>query len=361
LDGTAVVNGIFAIPLAGRVSGSSGAQDAPAFPLKEFVAGPENRLAAFALKPFLDRAPTYASPLVLHGPHGAGKSHLAHGLADWWQQRFPEARVRWLPAGELAREHAQALDRDGLEAWRRELCRLDLLVLEDLGQLAGKRSAQHELVLVLDALADREALVVVTARTLPTHWEVLSPALRGRLSAGLAVGVSLPGPATRRAILERVAAARRLMLSKRTVNCLADGLNAGVPTLVSAVMELELRASGDRRPLDIQRVRELITQRDSAPLPSLREIASSTARYFGLTVAEIKGPGRRQPVVAGRRVVMYLARQLAGKSFGEIGAYLGGRDHTTVLYGCRRAESLLRSDRATRQAVAELKRLLNAS
>jgi chromosomal replication initiator protein len=325
------------------------------------VAGPENRLAALALQPFLDRVPTYASPLVLYGPHGTGKSHLARGLADWWIERYPDQRVRWLPASDLAREHAAALTGDRLDAWRRELGQLDLFVLEDIGQIAGKRPAQHELVQLLDALAERDALVVVTARTLPTHWNVLLPALRSRLSAGLVVPLSLPAPATRRAVLERVASARRLSLSKRTINCLADGLNAGVPTLVSAILELELRSATEGRVLDTKRVRELVTQRGNAQIPSLRDIASSTARYFGLTVAELKGPARRQPVVAGRRVAMYLARQLAGKSFGEIGAYLGGRDHTTVLYGCRRAESLVRSDRATRQAVAELKRMLNAS
>ena len=66
-------------------------------------------------------------------------------------------------------------------------------------------------------------------------------------------------------------------------------------------------------------------------------------------------------VVGGRGVAMYLARQLTTHSLGQIGKYFGGRDHTTVLYGCRRTEKLLRRDRAIRRAVAELKALLAAA
>ena len=85
------------------------------------------------------------------------------------------------------------------------------------------------------------------------------------------------------------------------------------------------------------------------------------AKYFGLTLADLKSPARRQPLVAGRGVAMYLARKLTNKSFDEIGAYFGGRDHTTVLHSYRRIENLLPRDRATRQAIAELRRMLHAS
>ncbi len=238
---------------------------------------------------------------------------------------------------------------------------LALFVLEDVAQLGGKRPAQHELVCVLDELADREALVVVTARSLPMHSAVLLPALRSRLSAGLAVPLSLPGPQTRRAILEKLAAAQGLALSNRAIHGLANSLPTSVPALASALLELDLRGRIEGQAIDARRVRQFVTDRTSAGAPSLREIAVVAAKYFGLSLTELKSPNRRQPLVRGRGVAMYLARQLTGKSFEEIGGYFGGRDHTTVLHGCRRTESLLARDRATRQAVAELTRLLNAS
>ncbi|MGE4137834.1 MAG: DnaA/Hda family protein [Pirellulales bacterium] len=361
LDGPAVVNGIFTIPLRAPHCGPAAASAAPRPALEGFVAGAENRLAAHAFEQCMARAGACYSPLLLYGPHGAGKSHLAQGLAAWWAEQRPEQPVVTLTAGDFARQYAAALSDHRLEDWRSELAEAALVVLEDLGQLATKRPAQQELLHLLDVLADREILVIVTSRSLPTQTTAFLPALLGRLSAGLTVGVALPGPATRRTLLEQLAAARGLTLTKRTLHGLADALPANVPTLAAALAELDLHARGDGQSLDTRRLRQWAGGREDSRRPPLRKIATLTAKYFGLTLADLKSPRRRQPLVAGRGVAMYLARQLTGKSFDEIGQYFGGRDHTTVLHGCRRTETLIARDRATRQAVAELKRLLHAS
>jgi chromosomal replication initiator protein len=355
-----VVNGILTIPLTGKISPSFSQPNAAAHPLAEFVAGPENILAVTALRPYLNRTDIHYSPLVLYGPHGSGKSHLAHGLAAWWRQHFPTACVSCSDASEFADAYAAAIQDQRLDAFRRQTRDAALFVLEDLGQLSGKRGAQQELLHALDALAEREALVVVTARSLPMHWPILLPSLRSRLSAGLAVPLALPGPATRRALLERLSAARGIALPKRVVQSLADGLNVSVPVLIAAVLDLELAARAGGPEADSDHIRRFMAEQDNAKVPSLREIAGLTAKYFGLRLAELKSPRRRQPLVAGRGVAMYLARQLTDKSLQQIGEFFGGRDHTTVLHGYRRTEKLLGRDRATRQAIADLKKLLLA-
>ena len=359
LDGPAVVNGILTIPLSGRISADSSAAVGGTYPLMEFVAGPENRLAAVAVRPYLENVETHWNPLVLYGPHGSGKSHLAHGLASSWRERFGGQTVQCLPAAQFAQDYAAAVAAGKLDRWRHEFRDADLLVLEDIGQLAEKRGAQQELIRFLDALVARNARVVITALTLPSHSSVLLSGLRCRLSGGLAVPLSWPAAVARRAILERVA--QGLALPKRVVHSLADGLAVSVPTLIAALLELELKAKADCHAVDGKHVRRFMAERGQLRMPSLNDIASRSARYFGLKVADLKSPARRQALVVARGVAMYLARQLTGSSYQQIGAYFGGRDHTTVIHGCRRVEKLLLRDRATRQAIAELKRWLSAS
>jgi chromosomal replication initiator protein len=356
-----VVNGVLTIPLSGISFGSSQTAAPRAHRLSEFVAGPENALAVAAFGPLLDSTSSGFSPLVLYGPHGSGKSHLARGLAEWWRRHAPDAAAECLSGAEFARQYADALSASRLEAWRSKVRGAALFILDDLSQLTDKRPAQQELLHVLDALADNGALVVVTARTFPGQWPVLLPALRGRLSAGLPVPLAFPARAARRAILERFAAARGVSLPAATLDGLAAGLHGSVPMLISAMLELELAASVEGHAVDSKRVRQLVTERTAAVQPTLRQIAGLTARYFGLKIADLKSPARRRTLVASRGVAMYLARQLTTNSLGQIGKYFGGRDHTTVLYGYRRTEELLHRDRAIRQAVAELKKFLASS
>jgi chromosomal replication initiator protein len=366
LDGTVVINGIQTIPLAGRFCESTDAVNGvPCHPLGDgydetpFVAGPENYLAATALRPFLERAATHYSPLVLHGPHGSGKSHLGRGLAQWWRQHFPASRVICQSAADFAQDFAAATANGQLTEWRRQLGQAELLVCDDLESLVGRVGAQLELLQLLDVLADGQSWVVVTARTLPAHWPGLQPALASRLSAGLSVPIALPGLAARRTILERLAASRLLALSPEAAQLIQE-FAGSVPALVSAVFELELAdAAGGE--IDVSTVTKVLGSRRQQHRPTLREIALLTARYFGLKLSDLKSSGRRQGLVAGRQVAMYLARQLTDESLGQIGDFFGGRDHTTVLHGCRRTEKLLSQDRATRQAVAELKKMLATS
>jgi chromosomal replication initiator protein len=122
-------------------------------------------------------------------------------------------------------------------------------------------------------------------------------------------------------------------------------------------LELELAAHVGEK-VDAHRVRQFVAEHDSEKMPSLRDIAYLTARYFGLKLSDLKSPLRRQPLVTARGVAMHLARQLTKLSLQQIGAFFGGRDHTTVLHGCRRTDKLLKRDRGTRQAILDLKKML---
>jgi chromosomal replication initiator protein len=51
---------------------------------------------------------------------------------------------------------------------------------------------------------------------------------------------------------------------------------------------------------------------------------------------------------------MYLARQLTELSLQQIGAYFGGRDHSTVLHACRKVEQALSRDVSLSGAVRQL-------
>ena len=135
---------------------------------------------------------------------------------------------------------------------------------------------------------------------------------------------------------------------------LAKGLAGTVPELLGAMLQLEIPAREGGHPINAHQVRDLLSKRDSIILPKLRDIATLTARQFGLRLRDLRGKSRRRAVVVARDVAVYLCRQLTRDSLTRIGEYFGGRDHTTVLHACRKAEELLRADPATRHAIDQL-------
>lgn len=74
---------------------------------------------------------------------------------------------------------------------------------------------------------------------------------------------------------------------------------------------------------------------------NLRKIVARTADYFNLLTDELRGKSRGNLIVLQRHICMYVALKITGFSLTRIGRYLR-RDHTTVLYGIRRIEALIK-------------------
>jgi chromosomal replication initiator protein len=326
----------------------------PAWAWPEFLVGSENRLVEPAVRSVLEDPASGYNPLLLYGPSGTGKSHLALGLAAEWKARRPRQRVLCTTAADYVQELTDAIKTQAADEFRSRYTAAALLVLEDLDRLAGKPDAQEELVQTLDTLLADNGQVLLTALAAPGRLPGIAPRLRSRLEAGLTVPLASPGPGVRLAVLRRLARSRELELSESAAHLLAEGLPLTVPELCSALVQLETSEELQDGKIDGKAARRFLALRDGRRQVPLDPIAVSTARLFAVELSELRGASRRQAVVTARSVAMYLARQLTAKSLDQVGQYFGGRDHTTVIYSCRKTERLLKDDPAIRRAVDQL-------
>jgi len=384
-------------------SSSLGRQSAAT--LRWFVAGPENRLAVYVAEEVL-RQQRALSPLFVFGPVGVGKTHWAWALAARFSEQYPDAQVCALAANELtnggiacAARNAEGMvdpdDRSGrldcrqpfvalhdppvaasqpsdsvrsvtdLAAGRRDLVRtteIDLLVLDDVDELQYKFLAQQRLVHWLDRVEQTGGIALLTCHAPPGELRGLLPALRSRLSAGLLVKLAPPEQAARAVLAGDWAAQLGISLTPEAAELLARGSRMSPPEIRGALVSLACSSGAAARnsPLiSASQVRAYFERQSSPGEVALVAVAGRTARYFGLTLAQLKSSSRERRVVEARAVAMYLARHLSRQSYEQIGVYFGRRDHTTVLHNCRRTEHLLAHDSGTRQAVDALQSSLS--
>jgi hypothetical protein len=78
-------------------------------------------------------------------------------------------------------------------------------------------------------------------------------------------------------------------------------------------------------------------------------VVQAVATTFGVARDALSEKRREREVALARQVAMYLMREETGASLKEIGAALGGRDHSTVLHGCEKVAALLTEERAVSQ------------
>jgi chromosomal replication initiator protein len=73
---------------------------------------------------------------------------------------------------------------------------------------------------------------------------------------------------------------------------------------------------------------------------SIEQIQKAVSDYFKIKVSEMHSKRRSRAVARPRQVAMALAKELTNHSLPDIGGAFGGRDHTTVLHGCRQIARL---------------------
>jgi chromosomal replication initiator protein len=260
-------------------------------------------------------------------------------------------------AVDFARELADAIETQAVEEFRAKHRGAAMLVVEDLGQLAtrksGKLSAQEELVHTLDALVAEGRWVVVTAAAPPWELPGIVPMLQSRLTGGLVVRLAPPEREARLALLEQLAAILEIKLPEPVAQVLAEGLSGTARDLAGALLELRQMAEAEGA-LDLAAARQYVAGRNRSRQTSVHEIALATARHFSLRLSNLRSPSRRRALVAARGVAVYLARHAAGHRLEEIGRYFGGRDHTTVMHSYRTTKELIAADPATRAAIDQL-------
>jgi chromosomal replication initiator protein len=260
--------------------------------------------------------------------------------------------VAILSAAEFpGQERAEPVSENGLlsgdPAWD-----TDLMVVEDLQRLPH-RAAQAFTQLLDQRLAYR-LQTVVTASVAPAQMEALPARLLSRLSTGLVVGLEPLSSGSRLVLLHEKAQRRHLTVPTDVLAWLAENVSGSGRQLGAVLDRLETLGRGRSQSLTVNRVAEHFREEAAASRPTVERIARRVSRYFQVDARQLQSSRRYSKVLVPRQISMYLARQLTPLSLGEIGAYFGGRDHTTVLHACRKVEQALDRDPGLAGAVRQL-------
>ncbi|WP_146118942.1 DnaA ATPase domain-containing protein [Blastopirellula marina] len=356
---------VFAIglPWAPGAPDGSSAETMPGGAVRRFLGGPENRLVRTAVEALENPTPPW-NPVVFYGPTATGKTHLAAGLLARWNQAHPDSQVLTTTGADFSRVITSAARRgepvDFMSMWKS----VDAVLIDNLHELANFPSAQELLALRLDELIASDRMVLATCVGNPLENYSLSRRLVSRLSSGLLVPVEPPSASTRQALVLHFALQHQVDMTAAAAKQLAEAFSVNLPELQGLLLEMFARefAStpqlGQMRRIDSLAARRFISAKLTGRTPTLQSISAAAARYYQVKIADLRGPSRRQSIVAARDAGIYLARKLTQSSFAAIGKHFGGRDHTTIMHSIQKLEARRKREAATQSALDELERLI---
>ena len=223
----------------------------PTYTRDRLEAGAANQLALKAADAIIDAPGRRYNPLFVHGPSGTGKTHLVHAIASAMLAVRPRAAVACLSAGTFADEFVAAMQEGGVERWRARYRAAEVLVLDDVQQLAEKERTQDELFHLFNVLHERGAQLVFTCDRAPRELRGLADRLRSRFEGGLVVALQAPDRALRERVVRRRLAEAGRPIDEALVSYLADREVRSVRELTGLITRLAAAADLLAVPLDL--------------------------------------------------------------------------------------------------------------
>ena len=333
----------------------------PAFTFESFVEGKSNQLAKAASQQVAENPGQAYNPLFLYGGVGLGKTHLMHAIGNMMLKYRPEAKIVYLHSERFVGHMIKALQHNAIDAFKQYYRSLDCMLIDDIQFFAGKERSQEEFFHTFNALLEGGRQIILTCDRYPKEVDGLEERLRSRFGWGLPVCIEPPELETRVAILQKKAEESGIHFPNEVAFFIAKRIRSNIRELEGAFRRVMATANFTGKPVTMdfakETLRDLIALQDRTV--TIDNIQKTVAEYYKIRSSDLLSNRRSRSITRPRQLAMALSKELTNHSLPEIGEAFGGRDHTTVLHGCRKIAELRESDVKINEDYMNMMRILS--
>jgi chromosomal replication initiator protein len=332
----------------------------PKYTFAEFVVGSGNRLAHAACLAVAEHPGHQYNPLFIYGGVGLGKTHLLHAIAHD-VLAMPGARVVYVSSETFTNELIDSIRQRRGEEFRNKYRHCDVLLIDDIQFIAGKESTQEEFFHTFNAIHGANGHLVLSSDRPPKAIPTLEDRLRSRFEWGLIADVQPPDLETRIAILQAKCAKLDVDVPADVLAYIAHKVQSNIRELEGTLNRVVAHATLSQQSVTAEgAVAALADVTADTARRAVRpeSVLEAVTRYYNVSLLDLQGKARDKRVVGPRQVAMYLLREETPLSLPDVGALLGGRDHTTVMHGVHKVSGEIDQDGRLRTDVRAVRDLL---
>ena len=299
------------------------------------------------------------NPLVIYGGVGLGKTHLLNAIGNQINVNHPKLNTVGATSERFTIDFISSIQKNNTITFSQYYRKADVLLIDDIQFLQGKEQTQEQFFHTFNELYQNGKQVVLTADKYPTEMKGLKERLLSRFESGLAVDVQPPDFETRVAILMEKAEQSGLALSYDVIELIATHIKDNVRELESTVIRLLARSSLTKTDINLDLAKNVIIERKGRSLTTeltIQEIVKRVSNFTKVPEEKIVGKRRERKIAEARQLSAYLCRDILGSTLVNIGMFLGGRDHTTIMYAYKNIEKRIEKEPRIRKTVNSLKK-----
>ena len=334
------------------------------YTFENFIEGDCNRLArsagyAVAGKP----GGTSFNPLMIYGGVGLGKTHLVQAIGNEVKRTLTDKLVLYVSCEKFTQQFVDALKNNNINDFVNFYQAMDVLIMDDVHNFAGKEKTQDIFFHIFNHLHQSGKQLIITSDKAPKDLSGLEERLLSRFKWGLSADLQIPDLETRMAILNKKMYFDGIELPSEVIEYVAHNIDNNVRELEGAMVSLLAQSTLNKKEIDLNLAKSMLKNfiKNSSKEISMEYIQKLVCEYFEVPIEMVKSKTRKREIVQARQISMYLAKLHTKTSLKSIGAFFGGRDHSTVIYACQTVDDLIDTDKKFKGYVADIQKKLKMS
>ncbi len=332
----------------------------PNYTFDTFVVGSNNRFAQAAALAVAESPGSSYNPLLLYGGVGLGKTHLMHAIGNEIINTNSDKKVLYVTSEKFTNEFINSIKDNKNEEFRSKYRNIDVLLIDDIQFIAGKKQVQEEFFHTFNTLHENGGQIIMSSDKPPKDIDYLEDRLKSRFEWGLIADISNADYETRLAILRKKVQIENIIIDDNILSNIAIKVDSNIRELEGTLNKIVAKASLIHSPITLevaeQCINEVISQKEK--VLSSDYIQEVVAKYFNIDPKDLKSSKRSNDIAYPRQIAMFLCRDIANMPFTKIGTSFGKRDHTTVMHACTKIESEIKTNNNTRLIVDSVKNIL---
>ena len=332
----------------------------PNYTFETYVVGNNNRFAQAAALAVAEAPATSYNPLFLYGGVGLGKTHLMQSIGNKILQDFSDKKVLYVTSEKFTNEFINCIKDNKNEEFRNKYRNIDVLLIDDIQFIAGKKQVQEEFFHTFNTLHENSCQIIMSSDKPPKDIDNLEDRLKSRFEWGLMADISNADYETRLAILRKKVQLENIIIDDNILSNIAIKVDSNIRELEGTLNKILAKASLTHSPISIelaeQCINEVISRKEK--VISSDYIQEVVAKYFNISQKDLKSSKRSNDIAYPRQIAMFLCRDLANMPFTKIGESFGKRDHTTVMHACSKIDTEIKNKSNTKLIVDSVKNII---
>ena len=332
------------------------------FTFDSFVAGSNSKLVYAAAKAVAEAPGETFNPLFIYGESGLGKTHLMHAIANEISRRYPEKKVLYTTCENFLNEFIDSIAQKNSAKFRFHYRNVDVLMIDDVQFLKNKTQVQEEFFHTFNELSAQNKQIVLTSDRPPKEIATLEERLRTRFEGGMIADVQPPDTETKIAILKKKAEDRKYIITDDVLEFLARDSGHDVRTLEGRLTKVIFASKLHEEPITLalasRALNEAVNETESEEDITPDKVLNAVCTYFKQKREDILGKGKRADLAKARQICAYLMCDMLSLPLVSVGNFLGGRDHTTIMYARDKMEKLASLNDKVAKEIDDIKSII---